>query len=71
MSGVQEARTAASRIARRIMTLGGSTTIGENIATDVFGEQFVELIDLVDPGLRSEVTITRDGKILGRVTIER
>jgi S1-C subfamily serine protease len=53
------------------ITKGGDIVISENSAKVVMSDQFVELVDLVEPGAKSEVTITRDGKILGRVIIER
>ena len=53
------------------ITKGDDIVISENSAKVVMSDQFVELVDLLEPGAKSGVTITRDGKILGRVTIER
>lgn len=54
-----------------LITVGGQIVINENASRVIMGDQFVDLVDTVGPGVKSEITITRDGKILGRVTLER
>lgn len=57
--------------ARLDVSEGGIAIIPEKFASHLLGDKFVEYIDSLPPGGKHEITITRNGKVLGRVTIER
>lgn len=70
--GVDEKIESKRKIGELQRAVGSKNVdIDESVARLVLGDQFIELLTSMNPGVLATLEITREGMMLGRVTIAR